>query len=114
VTGNYSVPPADIRTGDFSAYTGLGLIYDPLTGNADGSNRVPFKDNKIPASRISPIWDAIQKLCPLPNQRASDSYGLTNNYAASASTGMNRDNYDVKINYNLTSKLMIWGKYSDM
>jgi hypothetical protein len=114
LSGNYSVPPADIRTGDFSAYTGLGLIYDPLTGDAEGNNRIPFKDNKIPASRISPIWAEIQKLCPLPNQRASDSYGLTDNYAASASTGMNRDNYDVKINYNLTSKLMIWGKYSDM
>jgi hypothetical protein len=111
---NTSVPTADIRTGDFSAYTGLGLIYDPLTGDAEGNNRTPFKDNKIPTSRISPIWSEIQKLCPLPNQKAADSYGLTNNYFASASTGMNRDNYDVKINYNLTQKLNVWGKYSDM
>jgi hypothetical protein len=111
---NTSVPPADIRTGDFSAYTGLGLIYDPMTGDAEGNNRIPFKDNKIPDSRISPLWKEIQKLCPLPNQKGTDSYNLSGNYFASASTGMNRDNYDVKINYNLTSKLMIWGKYSDM
>jgi hypothetical protein len=113
-SGNFSVPPEDIRAGDFSAYKGLGLIYDPLTGDAEGNNRTPFPENKIPASRISPIWADIQKLCPLPNQKAADSYGLTNNYSASASTGMTRDNYDVKVNYNLTNKLMVWGKYSDM
>ncbi len=50
-SGNYSVPPADVRAGDFSAYTGLGLIYDPLTGDAEGNNRTPFEGNKIPASR---------------------------------------------------------------
>ncbi len=111
---NTSVPPADIRTGDFSAYTGLGLIYDPLTGDAEGNNRIPFADNKIPASRISPLWDQIQQMCPLPNQKGTDSYDLSGNYFASASTGMNRDNYDIKINYNVTDKLMIWGKYSDM
>jgi hypothetical protein len=111
---NTSTPPADIRTGDFSAYKGLGLIYDPLTGDSEGNNRTPFPDNKIPDSRISPIWKQIQALAPLPNQRAADSYGLTNNYFASASTGMDRDNYDVKMNYNVTNKLMVWGKYSDM
>jgi len=70
---NTSVPPADIRTGDFSAYTGLGLIYDPMTGDAEGNNRVPFEGNKIPASRISPLWKEIQQMCPLPNQKG---YGL--------------------------------------
>ncbi len=109
-----SVPTADIRTGDFSAYTGLGLIYDPLTGDANGNGRTPFPNNKIPSNRLSPIWQQIQALCPLPNQKAADSWGLTNNYFASAATGMTRDNYDVKINYNVNQKLMIWGKYSDM
>jgi hypothetical protein len=28
--------------------------------------------------------------------------------------GQTRDQYDIKTNYNVNSKLMIWGKYSDM
>ncbi len=111
---NTSVPPANIRTGDFSAYTGLGTIYDPLTGDANGNGRIAFPNNKIPSNRLSAIWQQIQSLCPLPNQTAADTWGLTNNYFASAATGMTRDNYDVKINYNVTQKLMVWGKYSDM
>ncbi len=67
---NSSTPPADIRAGDFSKYTGLGLIYDPLTGDANGAGRVPFPNNIIPPERISPIWKQIQSLAPLPNQPA--------------------------------------------
>src|SRR4051794_6079891 len=55
----YSVPTADIRTGDFSAYlptsaggtctstSGCAVIYDPATGNPDGSGRQPFPRNII-------------------------------------------------------------------
>ena len=111
---NSSVPPADMRAGDFSAYTGLGLIYDPLTGDANGAGRTPFAGNKIPSSRFSPTWTKIQKLAPMPNQPAQDAYGLSGNYFSSATLGLTRDQYDVKTNYNVSQKLMIWGKYSHM
>jgi hypothetical protein len=114
-SGNYSTPPADVRKGDFSAYTGLGLIYDPLTGNrTTGAGRVPFANNVLPQARLSPVWTKIQQLAPLPNQRSTDIYGLSGNYAASASTGMTRDQYDIKVNYNLTNRIALWGKYSQM
>lgn len=114
-SGNFSVPPADVKAGNFAAYTGLGLIYDPLTGDrATGAGRVPFSGNVIPSSRLSPIWTTIQSLSPAPNQKGTDTYNLTNNYAVAAATGMTRDQYDIKTNYNLTSKIMIWGKYSQM
>lgn len=112
--GNYSVPPADMRAGNFAAYAGLGNIYDPLTGDANGVGRQPFANNQIPAARFSPTWTKIQSLAPLPNQRAQDAFGLSGNYAASATLALTRDQYDIKSNYNLTSKLMVWGKYSLM
>ncbi len=114
VNGNFSVPPLDMRTGDFSKYAGLTTIYDPLTGAPDGKGRTPFSGNVIPANRISPIFDAIQKLAPAPNQAADDAWGLSNNFGASGSQKLDRDQYDVKVNYNPTSKLAIWGKYSRM
>ncbi|HEY3439358.1 MAG TPA: TonB-dependent receptor [Paludibaculum sp.] len=111
---NSSVPPADVRAGNFSAYTGLGLIYDPLTGTAAGTGRTPFANNQIPTSRFSPTWSKIQALAPLPNQTATDTYGLSGNYFSSATLGLTRDQYDIKSNYNVNAKLMVWGKYSQM
>ncbi len=53
---NSSVPPADVRAGNFAAYTGLGLIYDPATGTSAGTGRTPFPNNQIPSARFSPTW----------------------------------------------------------
>ena len=49
----YNVPPAALRPGDFSqAFNtdgSLQVIYDPRTGNPDGTGRLPFPGNVIPA-----------------------------------------------------------------
>ena len=88
--GYFSVPTAALRAGDFSE-TGT-VIYDPATGNANGTARVPFAFancpglaatndprfaacNYISGRRLNPIAAAmLSKLVPptLP--------GLTNNY----------------------------------
>ena len=47
-TPNLTLPTAAMRTGDFSG-TGV-VIYDPLTGNADGTGRTPFVGNVIPSN----------------------------------------------------------------
>ncbi len=49
---NLTLPTAAMRSGDFSG-TGV-IIYDPLTGNADGTGRTPFMNNMIPTNRIAP------------------------------------------------------------
>ena len=73
-----------------------------------------FVNNIIPQSRISPTWAKIQALAPLPNQPAQDAFGLSGNYFSSATLQLTRDQYDVKSNYNVNEKLMVWGKYSHM
>jgi hypothetical protein len=112
--GLYSVPPQEIRNGDFSNYTNLSLIYDPATGQPNGAGRTPFPGNRIPTNRISPIFNEIQKLAPLPNQTGTGLGGLQENFTASGTFKLDRNNYDFKTNWNVSEKLMIWGKYSRM
>jgi hypothetical protein len=106
-----SVPTAAIRAGDFS---GLPVtLYDPTTGAADGTGRQVFPNNIIPANRIHASSRTIQSLAPLPNLPGT-SQGTLNNFFSSGTERLNRYNYDVKINYNPTNSMLIWGKYSRM
>jgi hypothetical protein len=96
-----------MRRGDFS---GLGTtIYDPATGNPDGTGRTPFPGNVIPPDRISPIAARIQAAVPLPNRD-----GVSGNYTDTGPEEMDRNNFDLKLNYNLSNAAQIWAKYSQM
>src|SRR6185436_4595089 len=93
-TPNLTLPTAAMRTGDFSA-AGT-VIYDPLTGNADGTGRAPFAGNSIPGDRIAPASAKMASLLPAltrPN-------GYYFNYDAYGGTQYNRSNWDFKANYN--------------
>ncbi len=53
-----TIPPSSWRTGNLSSGLTLAapvVVYDPATGNPDGTNRLPFAGNIIPTNRISPI-----------------------------------------------------------
>ncbi len=102
-----TVPTEDQRRGDFSRYN--ATIYDPLTGTADGSGRTPFPGNIIPLNRQSSITRKVQDLVPLPNRP-----GTVGNYSASGSQRLDRDNLDLKINWNRRDTHTVWGKYSIM
>jgi hypothetical protein len=103
---NLTLPTAAMRAGDFSA-TGI-TIYDPLTGNADGTARTPFTNNAIPDTRIDPASKTMTALLPATLTRPT----FTNNYDAYGSGLYNRDNWDFKVNYNPNEKSQIWGRYS--
>ncbi len=105
ITG--TVPTEAMRNGDFSAWD--TTIYNPFSGNADGSGRTPFANNVIPTSLISPIAQQIQSRLPLPN-----GAGTTSNYTASGLVTFNRNNYDFKVNWNASSNAQIFAKYSLM
>ncbi len=100
----YSLAPADIRNGDFSA-TGV-TIYDPAS-NADPSKRTPFPGNIIPANRIDPAAAWFIQRMPLPT-----SAGYVNNYTAKGEGKYERDNVDVKLNYHASDRLSVFGRYS--
>jgi hypothetical protein len=91
------VPTAAMRNGDFSASS--TNIYDPLTGNPDGTGRTAFANKTIPASRISPVAQNILKLMPMPN---IDGAALGQvNFQQSQVREKTNDGFDVKLNYQL-------------
>jgi hypothetical protein len=105
-TPNLTLPTAAMRTGDFSA-TGT-TIYDPLTGNADGTGRTPFAGNIIPSARISSASAALTALLPALTRPTQ----YLTNYDAYGATTYNVGRWDWKVNYNPNEKAMIWGRYS--
>lgn len=104
--GFQTLPTAALRAGDF---TGTGtIIYDPHTGNPDGTGRSPFPNQA--AIPIDPIAAKIIALIPSVPAGAPQ----TSNFFSSATQRLNRNNYDGRIDWNRTSKHTIFGKYSAM
>jgi hypothetical protein len=121
----YDVPPAPLRAGDFSqAFNGDGslqIIYNPFTGNPDGTGREPFRGNRIPAVLFSPIAQKIQDLYPdinIPTASAANGnvggVPIRRNFVRQQDRKFDRNNYDFKINYNHSPSNQVWGKYSRM
>src|SRR5262245_21212563 len=102
-----SVPTAALRRGDLSAAP--NPIYDPFTGNANGSGRTAFQGNIIPADRIDPTARQLLALLPLPNLSTT---GETNNYFAHAPFILNRWTLDTKVNWVANSKTNVFGRFS--
>jgi Carboxypeptidase regulatory-like domain/TonB dependent receptor len=106
-TGLVTVPTAALAAGDFSG-TGT-VIYNPATGNADGSGRQPFANQaKIP---IDPAAAQILALIPAPNVAGATTI---DNYFKSATQSLDRHNFDGKVDWNRTSNHTIFAKYSAM
>ena len=112
----YTVPTARMRQGDFSEVLAINpnfRIYDPTTGNPDGTGRSFFPNAVIPANRLSSITRNIQTLYPEPNNAGTNN-GLQNNLHVARKPKAIRDNYDGKLNWNRNSSHQLWGKFSLM
>jgi hypothetical protein len=105
--GLLSVFTPQVRSGNFQ---GLTNIFDPLTGNPNGTGRTPFADNRIPDSRINPISRQLVNLIPLPNTGT----GQAANYFASAGYYFKRDMFDGKLNWTPNANTNMFVKYSGM
>jgi len=113
VPNTLSVPTEAVRRGDFSA-TGA-TIYDPRTGNPDGSGRAPFPGNVIPADRISSVAKKIAPFWPAPNLRNADgTIPEFNNYFTQPLFTFERWTVDTKVNWNATDRLQVFGRYSQL
>ena len=77
-------------------------LYDPLNGNA------PFANNII-TEPIDPVAKALfsSSLYPTPT-----GTGLQNNFSYTQAQAFNTNQYDIKIDFNATSKDHIFGRYS--
>ena len=91
------IPPSEWRNGDFSS--AATRIYDPATGNADGTGRTPFPGNVIPTNRLSPVALNILGLIPQPNLPGA-AFGQVNYELPSSEREKTTDAFNIKLNYN--------------
>ncbi len=110
-----TIPPSSWRTGDLSSGLGLStgavVVYDPATGNPDGTNRTPFAGNIIPGNRISPIAQKILSLVPGPNLAGSES-APSNNYFALLPYTKDTNSFDVKVDDATSDKGRLSARFS--
>jgi hypothetical protein len=101
-----TVPNAAFRSGNFGDLS--NIIYNPATGNADGSGRTPFANNTIPASRINPVALNLLNLLPAPNI----SQGTDNNYVGNVKETFNQNWTDERGDWNITDNDKFFVRYS--
>jgi hypothetical protein len=122
-----TVPLPEMYNGDFSNYQNasnvLIPIYDPLTQCGTGSNsacaagqtiqRQVFPGNVIPSNRFNSVGYKLAAfpLMALPNQ-PGDPNTHNNNYTALASKGGDNDQINSRVDYNISDKLRMFGRYS--
>ena len=97
------VPSALQRQGDFSLTK--GGIFDP-DSLANGV-RTQFPNNQIPASRINPLALAAMNGMPLPTDPVAGTF-----VNSSEVLTQNNNNYSGRIDYTLSRKWTLFGRYS--
>jgi len=109
-----------------------GMVFDPSTGNPDGTGRAVFALgttatttgalNVLPSDRFDPNGTA-QTILPLwPRSNVGNGLwitdpitgNVTHNFFMNAPVLFNRNNYDFKVDWNRTDRHFVWVKYSNM
>src|ERR1700761_680795 len=87
-----------------------GMVFDPNTGNAaTGAGREVYSQNG--QVNIIPVAVPMQKLLsliPLPNA----GNGIVNNFVSDGVQRFDTDQYDGRVDYNLSTKTRIFGRYT--
>src|SRR5438477_998634 len=111
--------PAEMA-GDFSALLAGAKpiqLYNPCQGTTGqngtacvaATTRTPFPNNQIPASMMSPV---VAALFASPLYPKAISNTLTNNAIQLKSQAFNADQGDIKVDYRLSNKDMISGRFT--
>jgi hypothetical protein len=88
-----------------------GMVFDPSTGNPDGSGREAYTTggqvNMIP---VSPPITNLMSYLPMPNTGAPGQ--IFNNYIGSGVELYDADQPDVRLDYNISAKASFFARYS--
>jgi hypothetical protein len=102
-----NVPTTDGRTVPAQA----GMVFDPSTGNSDGTGRQAISTNgQVNVITPSPAIVKLLGYLPMPNFGAPGQ--VFNNYATTVGQQYDSGDYDGRIDYNLNTKHHIFGRYS--
>jgi hypothetical protein len=97
---------AAVLNGDFSSIPGLTL-YDPASGNLNGTGRRQFTNNMIDPSRLSPIALKLIKYLPQPNLP-----GFLNNYVTNIPFAYDGNSYDARVDHYFTETTKVFAKFA--
>jgi Carboxypeptidase regulatory-like domain len=107
-----TVPNDAFRIGDFSALASTNPIFDPLTGNPDGTGRLQFSCNGvlnvICPDRINPVAKNLLGLLP----RANLSQETDVNFVGGGTTLFDQDQFTIRFDANLSDKDKFFGRYT--
>jgi hypothetical protein len=88
-----------------------GMVFDPNTGNADGTGREAITTNG--QVNVIPVPAALTNIMAyLPSPNTGSPGQIYNNYIASGSEVYDTDQPDVRIDYNISSKASFFARYS--
>jgi hypothetical protein len=108
-----TVPSAAVHNGDFSQQpVNRRNIFDPLTitGTGAAAERMPFSNNRIPASRFDPVTKTVIDVYPLPNIAGRDN--LPNNYFFAPSDSNDANQYDFRVDHYISNSERMFVRYS--
>ena len=105
-----TVPLPAFRQGDFSALLAQGIqLYDPYSVNPQTGARTPYANNQIPAAEFSKAGTALWDKYFVP---PTDPSAITNNFTSATSSGGNNTEFVTRIDYALSAKTRIFGRFS--
>jgi len=108
----YTTPIDAFKNGDFSSIAATNPIYDPATGNPDGTGRSQISCNGvlnvICPNRISPAASNLLALLPEPTVPGA----IDNNFTVARPALFDQNQFDTRVDYFVTPKTVIFGKFS--
>ena len=102
------IPPLEFRDGDFGQ--AATFIYNPFTGNPDGTGRERFANNRIPPGMISPIARKLLSLIPAPNIPGAAIGQI--NFELPYTRKKTTEAFDTKINYQMSNRNAFTARFS--
>jgi hypothetical protein len=112
------VPTMAMRTGDFSGLINsagiLQVLYDPNStqSQANQYSRVPFVNNQIPISRISPLAKTLLAATPPPT--SADNPMVNFNLNGQNPTSQTVPNYTVRLDHVFNEKNRVYFRFTDI
>lgn len=88
-----------------------GMVFDPTTGNADGSGRQAISTGGL-VNVLSPATPMKNLLASIPMPNTGSPGDIVNNYIASLKEEFDSDQYQGRVDYTISEKEHFFGRYS--
>jgi Carboxypeptidase regulatory-like domain len=97
--------PSGAYRSAFIPFNNLATYTSPGNPNLNGT---PFQLPQVPGNLIDPVAQKLMNLFPMPNY----SGGIYDNWIGSGANRNSNDQFDLKIDYRISEKNLLSGKYS--